>query len=159
MRINWFELICLEKIWIFFWLWSLFLPVDHTRVVLHDGDPSEPVSDYINANIIMVNLAFHRVFWLYTANLCLYFKSFLMSWKATFNCLKDFLPKFLAWIWNQVQQFQAQKELYCHPRLSAKYGEWLLADGVSRELPSDCHDNERSGERKGMLRTLLMKYF
>lgn len=93
MRINWFELICLEEIWIFFWLWSLFLPVDHTRVVLHDGDPSEPVSDYINANIIMVNLAFHRVFWLYTANLCLYFKSFLMSWKATSNCLKDFLPK------------------------------------------------------------------
>uniref|UniRef100_A0A8C5L5T5 Tyrosine-protein phosphatase non-receptor type n=1 Tax=Jaculus jaculus TaxID=51337 RepID=A0A8C5L5T5_JACJA len=29
------------------------LPFDHTRVVLHDGDPSEPVSDYINANIIM----------------------------------------------------------------------------------------------------------
>ncbi|KFO95814.1 Tyrosine-protein phosphatase non-receptor type 11, partial [Calypte anna] len=29
------------------------LPVDHTRVVLHDGDPNEPVSDYINANIIM----------------------------------------------------------------------------------------------------------
>ncbi|GAB5579060.1 tyrosine-protein phosphatase non-receptor type 11 isoform X1 [Prionailurus iriomotensis] len=28
-------------------------PVDHTRVVLHDGDPNEPVSDYINANIIM----------------------------------------------------------------------------------------------------------
>ncbi|XP_042297785.1 tyrosine-protein phosphatase non-receptor type 11 [Sceloporus undulatus] len=30
------------------------LPFDHTRVVLHDGDPNEPVSDYINANIIMV---------------------------------------------------------------------------------------------------------
>ncbi|XP_048678258.2 tyrosine-protein phosphatase non-receptor type 11 isoform X2 [Caretta caretta] len=29
------------------------LPFDHTRVVLHDGDPNEPVSDYINANIIM----------------------------------------------------------------------------------------------------------
>uniref|UniRef100_H3ABY9 protein-tyrosine-phosphatase n=1 Tax=Latimeria chalumnae TaxID=7897 RepID=H3ABY9_LATCH len=28
--------------------------VDHTRVILHDGDPNEPVSDYINANIIMV---------------------------------------------------------------------------------------------------------
>lgn len=33
-----------------------FLPVDHTRVVLHDGDPNEPVSDYINANIIMVSV-------------------------------------------------------------------------------------------------------
>ena len=32
------------------------LPVDHTRVVLHDGDPNEPVSDYINANIIMVSI-------------------------------------------------------------------------------------------------------
>jgi len=32
------------------------LPVDHTRVVLHDGDPNEPVSDYINANIIMVSM-------------------------------------------------------------------------------------------------------
>lgn len=41
---------------------GLFLPVDHTRVVLHDGDPNEPVSDYINANIIMVNLALHSVF-------------------------------------------------------------------------------------------------
>ncbi|CAO2628950.1 Tyrosine-protein phosphatase non-receptor type 11 [Lemmus lemmus] len=30
------------------------LPFDHTRVVLHDGDPNEPVSDYINANIIML---------------------------------------------------------------------------------------------------------
>lgn len=30
--------------------------VDHTRVVLHDGDPNEPVSDYINANIIMVSV-------------------------------------------------------------------------------------------------------
>lgn len=40
----------------------LFLPVDHTRVVLHDGDPNEPVSDYINANIIMVNLALHSIF-------------------------------------------------------------------------------------------------
>lgn len=29
------------------------LPFDHTRVVLHDGDPNEPCSDYINANIIM----------------------------------------------------------------------------------------------------------
>ena len=29
------------------------LPFDHTRVVLHDGDPNEPFSDYINANIIM----------------------------------------------------------------------------------------------------------
>ncbi|XP_057613570.1 tyrosine-protein phosphatase non-receptor type 11-like [Chionomys nivalis] len=29
------------------------LPFDHTRVVLHDGDPNEPASDYINANIIM----------------------------------------------------------------------------------------------------------
>ncbi|ETE71622.1 Tyrosine-protein phosphatase non-receptor type 11, partial [Ophiophagus hannah] len=29
------------------------LPFDHTRVVLHDGDPNELVSDYINANIIM----------------------------------------------------------------------------------------------------------
>ncbi|XP_038173547.1 tyrosine-protein phosphatase non-receptor type 11-like [Arvicola amphibius] len=28
------------------------LPFDHTRVVLHDGDPNEPFSDYINANII-----------------------------------------------------------------------------------------------------------
>jgi hypothetical protein len=37
---------------------GVFLPVDHTRVVLHDGDPNEPVSDYINANIIMVNLPF-----------------------------------------------------------------------------------------------------
>lgn len=40
-------------------VWLVFfsfhpLPVDHTRVVLHDGDPTEPVSDYINANIIMV---------------------------------------------------------------------------------------------------------
>lgn len=33
----------------------LFLfSVDHTRVVLNDGDPNEPGSDYINANIIMV---------------------------------------------------------------------------------------------------------
>ncbi|KAL8180055.1 UNVERIFIED_CONTAM: protein tyrosine phosphatase, non-receptor type 11 [Gekko kuhli] len=32
------------------------LPFDHTRVVLHDGDPNEPVSDYINANIIMTSL-------------------------------------------------------------------------------------------------------
>lgn len=31
----------------------LFL-VDHTRVVLNDGDMNEPGSDYINANIIMV---------------------------------------------------------------------------------------------------------
>lgn len=31
----------------------LFL-VDHTRVVLNDGDTNEPGSDYINANIIMV---------------------------------------------------------------------------------------------------------
>uniref|UniRef100_A0AAX7VBI4 Tyrosine-protein phosphatase non-receptor type n=1 Tax=Astatotilapia calliptera TaxID=8154 RepID=A0AAX7VBI4_ASTCA len=30
------------------------LPFDHTRVVLKDGDPDEPGSDYINANIIMV---------------------------------------------------------------------------------------------------------
>uniref|UniRef100_A0A8C9TMG1 protein-tyrosine-phosphatase n=1 Tax=Scleropages formosus TaxID=113540 RepID=A0A8C9TMG1_SCLFO len=30
------------------------LPFDHTRVVLRDGDPNEPGSDYINANIIMV---------------------------------------------------------------------------------------------------------
>lgn len=30
--------------------------VDHTRVVLNDGDPNEPGSDYINANIIMVSL-------------------------------------------------------------------------------------------------------
>ncbi|KAK5852230.1 hypothetical protein PBY51_023716 [Eleginops maclovinus] len=30
------------------------LPFDHTRVVLNDRDPSEPGSDYINANIIMV---------------------------------------------------------------------------------------------------------
>lgn len=29
------------------------LPFDHTRVVLHNGDPNEPISDYINANIIM----------------------------------------------------------------------------------------------------------
>uniref|UniRef100_A0A2I3GUQ4 protein-tyrosine-phosphatase n=1 Tax=Nomascus leucogenys TaxID=61853 RepID=A0A2I3GUQ4_NOMLE len=29
------------------------LPFDHTRVVLHGGDPNEPVSDDINANIIM----------------------------------------------------------------------------------------------------------
>lgn len=41
---------------------GLFLPVDHTRVVLHDGDPNEPVSDYINANIIMVSLARHSDF-------------------------------------------------------------------------------------------------
>ncbi|KAG7280119.1 hypothetical protein CRUP_003746 [Coryphaenoides rupestris] len=30
------------------------LPFDHTRVVLNDGDETEPGSDYINANIIMV---------------------------------------------------------------------------------------------------------
>lgn len=35
----------------------LSLPVDHTRVVLNDRDPNEPGSDYINANIIMVNSA------------------------------------------------------------------------------------------------------
>lgn len=35
---------------------TYILPVDHTRVVLHDGDPNEPVSDYINANIIMVSI-------------------------------------------------------------------------------------------------------
>uniref|UniRef100_A0A2I3SCK3 protein-tyrosine-phosphatase n=1 Tax=Pan troglodytes TaxID=9598 RepID=A0A2I3SCK3_PANTR len=29
------------------------LPFDHTRVVLHDGDPNEPISDYISANTIM----------------------------------------------------------------------------------------------------------
>lgn len=33
----------------------LSFPVDHTRVVLND--PNEPGSDYINANIIMVNSA------------------------------------------------------------------------------------------------------
>ncbi|XP_078812246.1 tyrosine-protein phosphatase non-receptor type 11 isoform X2 [Oryzias latipes] len=32
------------------------LPFDHTRVVLNDGDPNEPGSDYINANIIMPEL-------------------------------------------------------------------------------------------------------
>lgn len=35
----------------------LSFPVDHTRVVLNDRDPNEPGSDYINANIIMVNSA------------------------------------------------------------------------------------------------------
>ena len=30
------------------------ITVDHTRVVLRDGDPSEAGMDYINANIIMV---------------------------------------------------------------------------------------------------------
>ncbi|XP_075966843.1 tyrosine-protein phosphatase non-receptor type 11 isoform X3 [Anarhichas minor] len=30
------------------------LPFDHTRVVLNDREPSEPGSDYINANIILV---------------------------------------------------------------------------------------------------------
>ncbi|KAM5197499.1 LOW QUALITY PROTEIN: tyrosine-protein phosphatase non-receptor type 11-like [Hipposideros larvatus] len=29
------------------------LPFDHTRVVLRDGDSNEPISEYINANIIM----------------------------------------------------------------------------------------------------------
>ncbi|XP_068101977.1 tyrosine-protein phosphatase non-receptor type 11 isoform X1 [Hyperolius riggenbachi] len=33
------------------------LPFDHTRVVLHDGDPNEQVSDYINANTIMVRFS------------------------------------------------------------------------------------------------------
>lgn len=33
---------------------AFFFLVDHTRVVLNDGDPNEPGSDYINANIIMV---------------------------------------------------------------------------------------------------------
>lgn len=37
-------------------IYACILPVDHTRVVLHDGDPNEPVSDYINANIIMVSM-------------------------------------------------------------------------------------------------------
>lgn len=37
-------------------MYIYILPVDHTRVVLHDGDPNEPVSDYINANIIMVSM-------------------------------------------------------------------------------------------------------
>lgn len=142
------------------WLWSLFLPVDHTRVVLHDGDPNEPVSDYINANIIMVIFAFHSVFWPYIATHFFYFVFCIScNLKATFKCLKDFLNKFLAWVWNQMQQFKAQKELHCHTRLSAKHREWLLADGISRELPSDCHDNERSGERKGILRALLKIFF
>lgn len=141
------------EVWVLLWLCSRFLPVDHTRVVLHDGDPNEPVSDYINANIIMVNLAFHSVSdFTLLADFCIINPSFL---KAAFRCLKDFLPKFLAWIWNQVQQLKAQKELHCHPRLPAKHGEWLLEDGISGELPSNCHDNKRSGERKGILHTLL----
>lgn len=35
-------------------LFLFVLTVDHTRVVLNDGDASEAGSDYINANIIMV---------------------------------------------------------------------------------------------------------
>ena len=136
------------------WPWSLLLPVDHTRVVLHDGDPNEPVSDYINANIIMVN-CFHDVFWLYIASQFLYFTSFHMAWKQFSNVWSCFLSQSLAWIWNQMQQLKAQKELHCHTRLPAEHREWLLEDGVPRELPSDCHDNERSGERKGRLCTIV----
>jgi len=33
------------------------LSVDHTRVVLKDGDPNVPGSDYINANYISVMLS------------------------------------------------------------------------------------------------------
>jgi len=34
---------------------TLSILVDHTRVVLKDGDPEVPGSDYINANYISVN--------------------------------------------------------------------------------------------------------
>ncbi len=32
-----------------------FVPVDHTRVILRDGDPSVVGSDYVNANLISGN--------------------------------------------------------------------------------------------------------
>ena len=67
-RFGWFcEVLTVSLVWLkaarlVLKLWELtvisFSSVDHTRVVLHDGDPNEPVSDYINANIIMVSLTF-----------------------------------------------------------------------------------------------------
>lgn len=57
-----------------------------------------------------------------------------------------------------MQQFKAQKELHRHTRLPAEHGERLLADGISGELPSDRHDNEGGGERKGTLHARLIKH-
>ena len=39
----------------------VLLTVDATRLVLHDGDPNVPGSDYINANIIMVSIQLYIV--------------------------------------------------------------------------------------------------
>ena len=36
---------------------NIFIPVDHTRLVLRDGDENEPGSDYINANLITVSIS------------------------------------------------------------------------------------------------------
>ena len=37
-------------------LFSYFFLVDHTRVVLSDGDPNDPYQDYINASFIHVTI-------------------------------------------------------------------------------------------------------
>lgn len=35
--------------------WILYFSVDHTRIVLRDGDPQVIGSDYINGNLISVS--------------------------------------------------------------------------------------------------------
>uniref|UniRef100_A0A3P9IWC7 protein-tyrosine-phosphatase n=1 Tax=Oryzias latipes TaxID=8090 RepID=A0A3P9IWC7_ORYLA len=66
------------------------LPFDHTRVVLNDGDPNEPGSDYINANIIMVSLPL-------AVRLC---GSVCKSYIATQGCLQNTISDF----WRMVFQ-------------------------------------------------------
>uniref|UniRef100_A0A3P9MHF7 protein-tyrosine-phosphatase n=1 Tax=Oryzias latipes TaxID=8090 RepID=A0A3P9MHF7_ORYLA len=66
------------------------LPFDHTRVVLNDGDPNEPGSDYINANIIMVSLP-------PAVRLC---GSVCKSYIATQGCLQNTISDF----WRMVFQ-------------------------------------------------------
>lgn len=39
-------------------IFTLGIPaVDHSRVILHDADPNDPGSDYINANYIVVHMS------------------------------------------------------------------------------------------------------
>lgn len=144
---NGFEQVCPKEVWALLWLWSFSSSWSYQGcskwrwpqracVRLHQ------CKHYHGKQLFTVSFILHP--------------SVL---KATFKCWTDFLLTFLAWIWNQVQQLKAQKELHRHTRLSAEHGEWLLAHGVSRELPSDRHDYERSGERKGIWNIFLIKHF